>query len=383
MEQESVFGPPGRFDDELKNVCAIDPPIRTSRPPTRGIVEVASGIDALYLSGRVVLTKQFLERLEHLRAEAVVLEVALAFDLGGVSMQLQPHAFGKYRFCLDHPFGRIGLTASDQLPAIRVQPRAEFLHGQGPRGTVEWFRELLEVAFGPVLLSVSRVDLFGDFQGWGLKGDHRQEFLSQARERNLHEDGEEFNGLQFGLRGSGTICARLYDKTIESAKTGSAYWKDIWGVAFDPEQPVLRVEFEIARAALRQFGLNTPDEVLDATGALWGYLTSKWLSHRVVSSDGTKSRWPVSKQWEAIRRARVGEDDWGIARMYDGKGRGLLNNLLPSLVGYLASFGALTKSSSFAEIVPTLSDCLAQFAQDTDRTLGDRITEKDRKNALP
>ena len=36
----------------------------------------------------------------------------------------------------------------------------------------------------------------------------------------MFEESEEFNGLQFGKRGSQTISARIYDKTVESAKEG-------------------------------------------------------------------------------------------------------------------------------------------------------------------
>lgn len=356
------------------------PPLQSSLPV---LAELASGVDALYLSGRAVIPDDLFEKLELARIESAASGQPVPFFFGDVAVALAPHAFLRYRYCLDHPFGRIGITTSTHLPAIRVQPRAEFLHGSGPRGAVEWFRNVLEGACGPVRLAVSRLDLFADFQGWQLTGDSRHEFVCRAKTRHTYEEDGIFNGLIFGSRGSGSPLARIYDKTIESAKTGSAYWKTIWGERFAPDESVMRIEFELGRDVLREYGVNTPEEVLDATGALWSALTLKWLTHRIPGADQTKVRWPISPEWECARRARVGEDDWGIARMYDGKRLGSLFNLMPGLVGYLASFGALTNSTSFADLLPHLSDHLARFANDSGLTLGERIALKNQKFVLP
>ena len=344
--------------------------------------ELASGVDALYLSGRAAISTDLEFALNEARAHADKTDDSVTFILGGVEMQLQARGFGKYRFSLDHLFGRVGITASKSLPAIRVQPRAEFLHGVGPRAAVEWFAQHLEGACGPVLLTVSRLDLFADFQGWSLSGDDRREFLTRATELGLHEASDEFNGLQFGKRTSGAISARLYDKTIESAKAGSLYWRDIWGENFDRDQSVLRVEFELARDALRQFGVNRSDEVLDATGSLWTHLTTQWLTHRKVTDDQNKSRWPISAEWKCVQRARIGENDYGISRTYGGKALGQIWNILPALTGYLANFGALTHSDSFADLIPHLSNFLAQYAERTATTMRERIADKRRKNGL-
>src|SRR5665213_3472502 len=148
------------------------PPFQSSAPT---LVELASGVDALYLSGRALLPGELLARLDAVRATAVEFDASVPFDFGGMAFALAPHAFGKHRFCLEHPYGRVGLTSSSKLPALRIQPRAEFLHGVGPRAAVEAFREVLEMECGPVVLLVSRLDLFADFQGWGLHGDQRRE----------------------------------------------------------------------------------------------------------------------------------------------------------------------------------------------------------------
>src|SRR5664280_2331154 len=119
--------------------------------------EVASGVDALYLSGRASLPDDLLARLESARTLANDLEGSPPFQFGTLEMLMAPHAWGKHRYCLTHPYGRIGITPSLNLPAFRIQPRAEFLHGVGPRPAVQGFRDLIEDECGIVKLQVSRV----------------------------------------------------------------------------------------------------------------------------------------------------------------------------------------------------------------------------------
>jgi hypothetical protein len=315
--------------------------------------EVASGVDALYLSGRAALPPSLVERLENARTEAVALDARPPFQFGALKMLMAPHAFGKYHYSLSHPYGRIGITPSPNLPTFRIQPRAEFLHGVGPRAVAQGFRDLIEDECGFVKLQVSRIDLFADFQGWELSGDDRSAFVCRASGLGTFEDNGTLTGLQFGKRTSGTVDARLYNKTIEILSSGAKYWKDIWGDRYDPSRDVLRVEFEVLRSALREFGLDDPDDVLDATGALWAYLTT-WLSYRVPTGDHTRSRWPVAPEWEDVRHAQIGEGAFGIERTYRGKQRGELGKMMPALVGYLARFGALSDSRSDTEMLEVL-----------------------------
>ena len=349
------------------------------RPP---IVALLSGVDALYLSGHASLPGELLGRLEVAREEAVRANESKSLLLGGVEFRITPHGWQMYRYCLDHPFGRVGFTTSKRLPAIRVQPHTEFVQGSGPRPVVEWYRNLLEGEFGAVLFSVTRLDLFADFQGWDLDGDMRRNFLCRAKSRITYEDDENFNGLAFGKRETGTFSARIYDKTIRAEQNGEGYWRMIWGENFDPAKAVLRVEFEINRTGLRQFDLSSPEEVLDAAGVLWQYLATEWLTHRVPGADQTKSRWAVSPPWEVVQHAIIAENQHGLNRVYLGKRRGGVANLMPSLEGYLASFGAYAGATSLDTLVPYLRDALAQRERDTGISLGDRVVEKHRKFGL-
>lgn len=345
------------------------------------LTELASGVDALYLSGRASVPEGLITRLESARTEAEMLEGSPPFQFGDLAMLIAPHSFGKYRYSLEHPYFRLGVSPSFSLPAFRIQPRAEFLHGVGARAVIDTLADLLESECGVVRLQVSRVDFFLDVQGWSLTGDDRHSFLCRASSRSTFESEGVFNGLQFGKRSTGTVEGRIYDKTEQIKLTGADYWKDIWSDAFNPNLPVHRVEFEVSRGALRQFGLSDPHDVLDATGALWQYLT-QWLSYRIPTDDATKSRWPVAFEWEQIARANLAENSFGIERMYKGKQRGEMGKTLPALIGHLARFGALSDSYSEEEMLENLKVMLDRYAKETHTPTNSRIRRKRRELGL-
>ncbi len=359
------------------------PPVPPGQSLLSGVRELVSGVDALYFSGRATIPNDLIARLEKVRQKAIDAHSPQGFTFGVLGVEMLPRGWGKYRYCFEHPYALFGVTQSSRLPSVRVQPRAEFLHGAGPEGTVEWVRTVLESELGPVLLTVGRVDLFTDLQGWDVSVDRRHEFTCRARSVHGYETDGAFNGLVFGDRKSHSIMARIYDKTVEIQSHGAHYWPMIWGDSYDPELPVVRVEFEIDRAALREYGLATPSEVLEAVGALWASLTDTWLVHRVPTSDQTRSRWPVTPAWEAVRRARIADEAHGIRRMYLGKTRGGVEGILPNLVGYLASFGAYTGAKDLKEVLPFLDFQLSRREAETGLSLEERISARRKKLGLP
>ena len=112
------------------------------------------------------------------------------------------------------------------------------------------------------------------------------------------------NRRAFGKRSSGTVSARLYDKSREIASGDGSYWKEIWSSNLSDDSPVLRVEFELAREALVQYGVNIAEDAVDCAGKIWTNLTDEWLTHRTATADETRSRWSVSRQWRSVQHPR-------------------------------------------------------------------------------
>src|SRR3954462_12909682 len=87
-------------------------------------VELLSGIDALYLSARGTAPDSLLAELDGLRNEAEAGGLPVDANLGGYPGKVQPRAWGKYRYCASHELALLGLTPSDVLPVVRIQPTA-------------------------------------------------------------------------------------------------------------------------------------------------------------------------------------------------------------------------------------------------------------------
>ena len=168
-------------------------------------------------------------RLEDSRQFADQVSLPVPFELGPLTFGLAPHGWGKYRFCLDHESGRIGFTSSTRLPAVRIQPRAEFLHALGPAGTVRHFDELLRPLMDRLVLHVARIDLFCDVEGLVLRGEDRRAFLCRGDDCTTYEAGHVCTGFAFGSRRTQRISARMYDKTAEMASKGTDWWEEVWG----------------------------------------------------------------------------------------------------------------------------------------------------------
>jgi len=312
-----------------------------ANPLLGGLQELASGVDALYLSARPVLPAHFVARLGDARAWAGDLRRSAPCQIGELWFGATPHGWGKYRFCLDHPIARLGFSESRHLPSVRIQPRSEFLHAAGPEGVVAALRELLEPELGPLRFSVSRLDLFVDVQGWSLAFGDAHRFVCRADARRTYEVGGKLTGFQFGSRKSKGICARIYDKSAEVETKGTTWWHDVWGERYVEGRRALRVEFELQRQALTEFGIDTPGQSLEALGDLWRYATEEWLTYRSPTSDRTRARWPVAPEWQCVQRASLRHRAVGLARLRESRRRSSITRLLPGLNGYLVSLAAL------------------------------------------
>jgi hypothetical protein len=345
--------------------------LATARP----LEELASGVDAFYLSGTGALSSALVEDLDEARALAAETKVTVPFGVGDISFGVAGRGLLRYAYRLEHTNGVVGLTTSSALPTVRVQPKASFIHAVGVREALGWFRGHVESFVGPVEWKASRVDLFMDSQGWDLDAAHRGRFVCRARDRWTFESNEAFTGVRFGS-GGGAVKARIYDKSEESRLKGSDWWPDKWGSGYRPNERVLRVEFEVNRELMRQVGLSTPEEVLEELPRLWAYLTDEWLTYRRPTSDETRSRWPVAVEWQNVQNASLRDEALGLERVYAGEASGSIRRMLPSLRGYLSSAGAVLGARTLEDTLHRVGRVLASDEDESGIAFVDRLREK-------
>ncbi|MCW2843471.1 MAG: hypothetical protein JWN22_1387 [Nocardioides sp.] len=314
----------------------------------RELVELASGVDSFYLSGRSRLPSSLLEDLESARDRARETRTPQDFDAGGETFTVAARPLNRYPFRLDHENGVVGLTASSHLPTVNVQPSAAFIHAAGIESALNWYMGTLEMVLGDVEWSSSRIDVFMDVQGWALTSEDRSRFVCRARQLTMWESDATFQTMRFGTGKSG-VMARIYDKSEESRAKGTDWWPDVWGETYQAGERVLRVEFQVTREVLAQTSIHEPVDALGRLPGLWGYLTDEWLSLRTPTEDQTRSRWPVAPEWQDVQGASLRNGAIGLERMKAGHRAGSIRRLLPATRGYLAAVGALGGAHSLAE----------------------------------
>jgi hypothetical protein len=246
---------------------------------------------------------------------------------------------------------------------------------------VAGYCSVIEAELGVVRLSVSRLDLFVDVQDWEITATDRSRFVCRATNCRTFEEGARFTGFQFGARVTKTFSARIYDKTADVERHGTDWWFGIWGDSYVPGRPVHRVEFEIGRKGITDFGLDGPGEVLSATGDLWRYATEEWLTYCIPTSDATRSRWPVAPEWSKIQRASLRDGTvLGLERVRTGRTAGSLRRLLPPLTGYLAAFASLVGTDDIDDTLGVLDLHLRNDEVRRRTQFRDRIRERRGRN---
>ncbi len=340
-----------------------------------------SGIDALYLSAQGDAPHILLTELADLRAAAEADDAPVDAVLGGYPVKVMPSRFGRYRYCAVHEMARIGFTPSKKFPVVRFQPTSVALHAFGPAGTVLWARNFLDACGIDAILGVSRLDLHSDWQGIEIKANERSNFVTYSDRRALYEVGEEMSGLTFGKRG-GTLLCRIYDKSREMKDKGHDWWPDVWGSAYDPEQKVMRVEFEFSRDGLRSFAVDTPEDAFERAASLWAYATYNWLALRIPTDDDTRSRWPVDPRWGLIQRSSLAGGCAPAERIKEGERQGALRELRKLATGVLSSMALPMGTDDIGDTLRAAEDELLLYERISGRTFPDRISDK-RRRAMP
>jgi hypothetical protein len=108
---------------------------------------------------------------------------------------------------------------------------------------------------------------------------------------------------------------------------------------------------------LKQFGVDTLDDLVNRSGGIWGTLTSSWLSFR-FNDDENPTRRTVHPWWQAVQSIA---SDFGseiaIERNYDRPKTALVEWFISHGAGCLVGYAARLN-------LPNLGDVLRNFLSD-------------------
>lgn len=220
-------------------------------------------------------------------------------------------AFGKpyFPFALENGSALIKLAdrkPGSSMPVAYCEIRNARLLMAGPEAALAWLTSILrELVATEGEETVSRADLAADvvtpidMESWG-----RRAWVTRVRAKDSHSTGDDYTGWRIGNH-SNPISLRLYDKTFQLDKIKKGQDGGLYGIwdrnGWVPWDSVWRVEVEIRRAGLAQFGLKTLHDLLNARDGLWRHALIDVVRLTVPNAaDSTRARWPLHPLWEAL-----------------------------------------------------------------------------------
>lgn len=284
------------------------------------------GIDTLELSYRGLLRERYegeLARLKELaQSEDRRSEARAQLEVGSRIFEVADRGGGRiFSYLLRHPDMRVALArrtvrrvASFTRAKLNERPSHallasvtflnEYLIQVGPeRAAADAHALLSEVGELDGAETVSRCDLAVDLDtdidigGWPAR-----DWVTHAENIDPHYQGRVFTGWSIGL--GAALSLRLYEKLLEiHRKSGKTYLFKLWEEAgWFYGDPVRRLEFQLRRLLLHEFGLKSLKDVLRARPGLWAYATREWTRLTVPNTeDQSNSRWPTHPWWERVQ----------------------------------------------------------------------------------
>lgn len=282
--------------------------------PTEAARVLATGIDTFNFSMQVNFPdKELHNKLACLKSEAQdnenKLPVTLAVADGAQDLRLQVYPGGGngMEYLIGNDQMVLSFSRSERArgtrPSVMVELKSEPLWHHGFDPMVERVLSIIRGLRGGIVnIKPSRADLCCDVlireSDWHEQLRHSM--VTRAHKLDPHVMRRRLSGFSIG---TGIVSARLYDKPFEiECKGGGKRWFfKVWGVDAAPGgHLIVRVEFQLRREWLKNFGVDTMADFREKLPALLAYLTRRWL--RLVD-DASKhhTMQAVLPWWEVIQ----------------------------------------------------------------------------------
>lgn len=340
-------------------------------PPADNFQFLLCGIDTLDLGLYVSWNKDWKKvrtSLDQMKAAAQGTTGILdESDIGRKLLHLPSGKPPNYRYHLQFPEYHIYIAISEcyqNSPNVYVTILAETFWHVG----LSTILELLEFDldhFGGTIdrIQPSRCDLCVDFK---LSPPLTLEFIEAHRVSRSRKTRCIMNNKLLETFYSGSpnaaVQGRIYDKWKEIQQSNKQYFLNLWGT--DDPQGVWRVEFQLRRPFLKQYKVQTLDDLFRTVGSMWHHLTGEWFSLRHPDTDKSERR-SIHPWWEAVRQCgeRFG-DNLGIKRTFTSDTVEPIQHTLSHIVGRLITIAAQSGIRDRKEAIEHLSKLLDSRTDD-------------------
>lgn len=339
-------------------------------PPqvSKNLKKVYSGIDTLHLSLFADFSEsRIVEEIEKVR------DLCREYDQDKMpfmffSRNWNVHRSGRKQYPFHISTGDVHIffnryPMTGLMPTCSIEIGSISCHAPGPWKIYEEivnFFDSCEIVISKY--HVKRVDLSADFVGISIEDidlwDMRK-IVSRANKRSVHYSGATYSGVSIG---KGSIVGRIYNKQLElqerQATAKADLFRRLWGLGVtDCDTPVIRVEFQYRREALRtmkiegQDFIKSLDDLQNAMNGLWAYSSKTWLQHKANVVDRKNrhhDRVELSPFWREVQAVKLSGKVTLINR--ETKVRGFIN--VKALIDQAA--GCLT--TACASLIPNMKE---------------------------
>lgn len=374
-QRSRVCDDPPSSDLDNGGQTSMSPPLNVNSEDPVVIRTLASGIDTLYLTLNVDWSKSpFLKQLKQLKEDAIRQDKAMPCQIDSWLFMVQPYGRRGYEWLIESQEYtlRVGSWAEPKKtkPSVTVEIRSETLWRLGAEKAVDRIVSLLKLASKSDLtgsnvrdVKVSRVDLCVDVLTPGLFWTMEvvEYVVCRAKDfRPYLKNGPliTFTGIRIG---SGVLFARLYDKALEiKVKSAKEWMYDIWKIReVPPGWKVVRVEFQLMREAIKDLGIDTPDDLFRLSPNLWAHCTKSWL--KLQDRPGTHhTQRTLLPWWEVVQNGYEGaQDAHPLIRFKAVQSK--QKQLIQQAYGLLTSLTALQQEQEGQDIAEAadFNDCLS------------------------
>ncbi len=143
--------------------------------------------------------------------------------------------------------------------------------------------------------SLSRIDYCFDYNLPEVDFDENS-FVSRSNKDSKHREDGKVQTLTFG---KGDVVLRVYDKIAEiKQQSEKAWFYELWGGL---DEDVWRIEWQVRKEVLRNYGIKTFDDLYNKLGNLLKYLSEEHDTLRQPNGDTNHSRWPLHPLWKDLQ----------------------------------------------------------------------------------
>ena len=201
--------------------------------------------------------------------------------------------------------------------------------------------------------TISRVDYAVDFH-LPVMDFGADDFVSQAIKDVQHRKNGQVQTFRIG---QDSIVLRVYNKSDEVKEQSGKYWlHSLWGY----EEDVWRIEYQIRKDTLREFGISSLANLLSQYGVILSRLAHEHTRLTIPSEDSNRARWQTHPLWKLLQdhysTLPIGFNDNEFNRNAHLDAR--LERCYVSMLGYakrISAIKALQESSEPLALGKTLS----------------------------